>query len=330
LTIASNSKPKLLVVLGATASGKSALVLSLFSFPQTRTAYRLPGAELISADSMQVYRFMDIGTAKPSGAERAALPHHLIDEKDPREQFSAGEFVARAEACAAEIARRGALPVMCGGTAFYVKNFLYGVSEAPPSSDSVRADLRADLERLGAEALHAELAAADPVTAARIHLNDLYRLTRALEVLRLSGKPLSAFAVPDRLRLDYDFLVIGLERPRDELYRRVNRRVELMFEAGLVSEVEALRARGCGFDSPGFQAIGYREFAQAFDGMRVRPALREAVKEAIKQNTRHYVKRQLTFFRALPPIRWFDADDGAAIAAAESSWYWEKDQYPDP
>jgi tRNA dimethylallyltransferase len=272
---------------------------------------------------MQVYRYMDIGTAKPSPAERAEIPYHLVDEKDPDEQFSAGQFAESAEGLIPQIASRGRLPVMCGGTAFYVKNFLFGVPETPPSTPEVRKAVQADLAARGAQSLHDELRAADPLSAERIHVNDLYRITRALEVIRSSGKPLSAFAVPNRPRQDYDLLILGLERGRDELYCRADRRVDAMFAAGLVSEVEALRARGYGFDAPGLQAIGYREFAASFDAAnsRVRPELLPSLLEDVQRDTRHYVKRQLTFFRALPGIQWFHAQDDSGVARAVSQWW---------
>ncbi|MCL2128038.1 MAG: tRNA (adenosine(37)-N6)-dimethylallyltransferase MiaA, partial [Treponema sp.] len=260
-----SEKIPVLVLFGPTASGKTNVLLRLFG----------PGglygrnAEIISADSMQVYRGMDIGTAKPSPAERALLPHHLIDIRDPCEQFNAGDFVRLAGEAVIETARRGALPVVSGGTGFYLKNLVMGLPEAPPSDAAIRAALRLELEEKGASALMEELARFDPASAKKIHVNDEYRLLRALEVLRLSGRPLSSFsetgaeqgASPEgRFRSGCRFLVAGLFRPREELYRRINERCASMFACGLPDEVHRLHEAGYTPRDPGLRAIGYREF----------------------------------------------------------------------
>jgi tRNA dimethylallyltransferase len=327
-----------LILFGPTASGKTEIVNRLAGCSRP-AGYR--GIELVSADSMQVYRGMDIGTAKPSPEERRRIPHHLIDIHDPDEQFNAGEFVRLADECCARIAGRSSLPVVSGGTGFYLKNFILGLSEAPPSDPGIRAALQGELHRRGAPALWEELRLVDPVSAARIHLNDEYRLLRALEVFRLSGRPLSSCdsglvappsgapaagadrsagpAVPGRGGR-YRFLIIGLKRERRELYRRVNERCAAMFRAGLPAEVNRLVERGYGPGDPGMRAIGYREF---FIGNAQDEAIDNATTEARRhefrlatdlagvealaaQNSRRYAKRQITYFASIPHVHWID------------------------
>ncbi|MDR0315975.1 MAG: tRNA (adenosine(37)-N6)-dimethylallyltransferase MiaA, partial [Treponema sp.] len=254
----SKSPIPVLILFGPTASGKTGILLRLFGSASAWSGR----AEIVSADSMQVYRGMDIGTAKPSAEEQAQLPHHLIDIRNPDEQFNAGDFVRLADAACADIARRGKLPVISGGTGFYLKNFILGLPEAPPSDSVIRARLREELQEQGAQALMEELARCDPLSAEKIHINDEYRLLRALEVLRLSGKPLSSFqsAASSADRPHYQFLIIGLSRPRDELYRRINLRCAAMFRQGLPDEVRRLYDAGYSPRDPGLRAIGYREF----------------------------------------------------------------------
>ena len=249
-----------LILFGPTASGKTGVLLRLFGSGDPG----LPPVEIVSADSMQVYRGMDIGTAKPSAEEQAALPHHLIDICDPGEQFNAGDFVRLADAACAVIVSRGKLPVISGGTGFYLKNFIQGLPEAPPADPEIRDRLKQELREKGAAALMEELASVDPVSAGRIHLRDEYRLLRALEVLRLCGRPLSSFGAFGSSAADsrphYRFLVIGLSRPREELYRRIDLRCAAMFRQGLPAEVQRLYNAGYTPQDPGMKAIGYREF----------------------------------------------------------------------
>jgi tRNA dimethylallyltransferase len=323
-----------LILFGPTASGKTGVLSRLFGSGGRRAA------EVVSADSMQVYRGMDIGTAKPSAEERARLPHHLIDIRNPDEQFNAGDFVRLADAACIAIARRGALPVVSGGTGFYLKNFILGLSEAPPSDPEIRAGLRRELREQGAAALMEELARCDPVSAGRIHINDEYRLTRALEVLRLSGRPLSSFQTGGAAPADdagpvfgtdgaahgprpcYRFLITGLSRPREELYRRVNSRCAAMFRSGLPAEVRRLFEAGYTPHDPGLRAIGYREFfiedfADA-GGPPARYRLSQdlaGVEALVAQNSRRYAKRQLTFFAAIPGVKWIEAGGSEAETA---------------
>lgn len=266
------------------------------------------GGEVINADSRQVYRGLDIGTAKPEPRLRRRPPHHLIDVAAPEEQFTAGDFVRAADRLVAEIHGRGGLPVIAGGAAFYLWSFLHGLSAAPPADPELRRELQRRARREGAAALHRELARLDPATAARLPSGDANRVVRALEVHRLSGRPLSAFRNPQAARGGYPRLVLGLQRERQELYARIDRRVERMLDAGLAAEVAALRARGYHAATPGLRSIGYAEFF-----LDAAPAERRAL---IQRNSRRFAKRQLTFFRRFPEVRWFPADDAAGVAAA--------------
>jgi len=305
-----------LVLFGPTASGKTNVLLRLFG-----SGGLFPGkAEIISADSMQVYRGMDIGTAKPSAEERALLPHHLIDIRNPEEQFNVGDFVRLAGEAALDIARRGAFPVISGGTGFYLKNFIMGLPEAPPSDAGIRAALKGELREKGAAALMEELARFDPVSAGKIHLNDEYRLLRALEVMRTSGRPLSSFGVsgaPAVNAADTDeaefrsrcrFLITGLFRPREELYRRINDRCAAMFSQGLNDEVRRLYDKGYTPRDPGLRAIGYREFFVQNESADYRLSQDIAgVQALVAQNSRRYAKRQITYFASLPGAQWVEA-----------------------
>jgi tRNA dimethylallyltransferase len=263
---------------------------------------------------------MDIGTAKPSKDERFRLPHHLIDIRSPGEQFNAGDFVRLADEACLDIAGRGRLPVVSGGTGFYLKNFIMGLSEAPPSDREIRARLNRELREKGAAALIEELAAGDPVSAARIHINDEYRLLRALEVLRLSGRPLSSYEVPAaQKRPGFRFIIIGLSRPREELYRRINQRCEEMFRQGLAVEVRKLHEAGFTPRDPGLRAIGYREFfVEDEAGWRLSQDI-EGVQALVAQNSRRYAKRQITFFASIPDVKWIEVGSSAETADAETA-----------
>lgn len=273
-----------------------------------RCGAELPDAEVISADSMQAYRGMDIGTAKPDPALDARLPHHLIDIRNPDEQYTAGDFVALADALCDRIAASGKLPVVSGGTGFYLKNFICGLPSSPPADPGLRAAVQRDLAEKGIGSLRAELAARDPDHAARIGLRDEYRITRAVEILRATGRRPAEFAAPDTARDRFDFLVLGVARSREDLYARIEARVDSMFESGLEGEVAALLAAGHGAGAPGMSAIGYREF------LEMPGASRGEIAAAIKANTRRYAKRQMTFFRRLPGIQWIDASPEALVA----------------
>ncbi len=285
------NKPTVVLLFGPTAVGKTACLTELFS----------GNAEIISADSMQVYRGMDIGTAKPDSRFLSQIPHHLIDIRSPDEPFNAGDFVRETEQLLPEILSRGRLPVICGGTAFYFINFLFGLPQAPPSDRKTAAEIEAEILNGGRQRLYEELRLKDPVSAARIPPGDTYRLVRALEVLRTGGRPLSSYRTGQVPRSDFRFKIIELTRPRAELYERINRRVGQMFADGLPEEWRRLRADGCTAASPGMRAIGYAEFFLSENP--------DEVRELIQKNSRRYAKRQITFFQKIPGRRRFHPDE---------------------
>ncbi|MDR1898434.1 MAG: tRNA (adenosine(37)-N6)-dimethylallyltransferase MiaA [Treponema sp.] len=303
MTGSSEAAVPVLVLFGPTASGKTEILRRLFV-----DGPAIP-AEVVSADSMQVYRGMDIGTAKPDREERERLPHHLIDIRNPDEQFNAGDFVRLASDICLDIRRRGKLPVVSGGTGFYLKNFILGLPAAPPSDPAIRRALKGELRERGAAALMEELERADPVSAGRIHRNDQYRLIRALEVCRLTGRPLSSFAPPggeegEGPRSRFRFLLIALERDRDDLYRRINARCAAMFRRGLAGELRGLWEAGYGPDDPGMRAIGYREFFVEEEPGRYRLSGDIASVEAlVARNSRRYAKRQICYFAPIPGVK---------------------------
>jgi tRNA dimethylallyltransferase len=286
-----------LVLTGPTASGKSALALEF--------ADRL-NAEIISADSMTLYRGMDIGTAKPSAADRSRVPHHLIDVLDPWESASVAWWLERAEATVRGIEARGKIALFVGGTPFYLKALLCGLFPSPPADQDLRRRLEAEAETAGRGALHDRLAGVDPGSARRLHPNDVRRVVRALEVWHLTGKPLSEWqqqgwwdAGTARFRPG-SCLVVDVPRPA--LYERIGRRVEAMFAAGWVEEVRRLRALRRPLGREAAQALGYREIGDFLDGRR---SLAHTVAQ-VQLRTRQFAKRQLTWFRALPGCDWVE------------------------
>lgn len=279
------------MLLGATAVGKTAAVAALASHFD----------HVIYADASLCYHQLNIGVAKPTLADQALLPHHMINILDMDEQLSVVDFVAQADTIIHELpSRQHAL--LTGGSLYYMKHFLYGMPKTPVVEATTRQRVQAELEQIGHAELHAKLATIDPISAERIAINDSYRITRAIEVFYDSGRPLSSYALPNKLREEYDFLLIELVREREELYHRINLRVDAMWQAGLVDEVKRLRQLGLHKDMPAARAIGYREF---FDESL---SLLE-IKELIKKNSRHYAKRQLTFLRSLPIDYPIPADD---------------------
>ncbi len=289
--------PPLVVVAGATATGKTALGVAL--------ARRFPeGAEVVSADSVQIYRGLDIGSAKPTLAERQGVPHHLLDVADPTEAFDAARYRDLADKAIADIAARGKIPLVVGGTGLYLRALVYGLAEGIPADPALRAELHGRIAAGGPTALaqmHAELAQVDPAYAARIHPTDPIRIVRALEVFTLSGVPLSEHhrrhqALPPRYRA----LFFGLEVGRDVLRTRVRARVEAMLAGGLVQEVEGLLARGVPWDAKPLRSVGYAEVVAALRG----EAPREALPEAITLATMAFAKRQRTWFRGEQGVRW--------------------------
>lgn len=294
-------KPAVIAVAGPTASGKSDLGLKL--------AQRL-GGEIVCMDSMQIYRRMDIGTAKPTAQERALVPHHMLDVADPTEAYAVADYAVAAEQVIAQILSRGRVPILVGGTGLYLKALMDGLSLGGAGGD-VR--LRAELNALadepgGKERLHARLAAVDPETAARLHPNDRRRVIRAIEVFEQTGVPMSRqnHAAQDR---PFRVLPLALEWPRDLLYARLETRVHRMMEMGLLSEVRALLESGVAPAAQSMQGIGYKELIPAAMGQ---DDVNRAVWDIIV-HTRHYAKRQGTWLRAEPRCVWLDARDADGL-----------------
>ncbi len=280
----------LLVIAGPTASGKSALGLEVA---------KACGGEIVNADSQQVYRHFDIGTAKPTAEELAQVPHHLLSIAEPHEQFSAARFQTLADEAIALIRARGRRPVIVGGTGLYLRFLLQGVMPAPPADLSLRARLEREADALGRPALHARLSEVDPDSAARIGPSDLVRIVRALELYELTGTPASALRDQHAFReARHPFVLFVLDPPRDALYRAIDARAQAMFDGGLPEEVKALLARGHA-DAPPMRSVGY---VQARDFVEGRLSREEAIRKAAQQ-TRHYAKRQLTWFRKEPSAR---------------------------
>ena len=303
-------KLPLLALYAPTACGKTALCSELFGRSSLFFASR---AEIISADSMAVYRGLDIGTAKPTAEERKNLVHHLIDVCDISQQFGAGEFVESADKLAFEIASRSKIPAVVGGTGFYLRNFLLGLPPTPPSNPLVREKLKERLSKEGSEALHAELARFDAESAKKIHPNDAFRICRALEVFEISGKPRSAFSVSGAIRSKYDVCTVILTRERNELYERIDFRVDEMFRRGLVDEVQELLFEGHNACEPGMQAIGYREFAQKWQNRQFSLSELDEIRDNIKRNSRKYAKKQFTYMKDIPGAEIFNADDSDLV-----------------
>jgi len=315
VSAATRASPLGLCLAGPTASGKTAVALAL----ALALAQRLP-LEIISVDSAGVYRGMDIGTAKPSASERAAVPHHLIDLLDPAQAYSAAAFAADAQRLAADIRARGRLPLLVGGTMLYFKALRSGLDALPPADPAVRAALDAQAGAEGWPALHAELARVDPTTAARLPPGDRQRVQRALEVWRVSGRPLSAwFAGPAEPR-PTDWPMVSLE-PDDRawLHARIAQRFDAMLADGLVDEVRRLRARGdLHAGLPAMRCVGYRQAWAALDDADAtgRALNLAALRESGIAATRQLAKRQLTWLRSVPDRQVVAADAAHALQRA--------------
>lgn len=297
------SKPKLLVLIGPTAVGKTKMSIELA---------KEFGCEIISGDSMQVYRGMDIGTAKISADEMEGIPHHLIDIHEPDHPYSVAEFQEQSRRLITEIAGRGKLPFIVGGTGLYVESVCYGYQFSETGADEAFRDeqFRYANEN-GAEALHRKLADVDPETADRLHPNDLRRVVRALEVFHMTGIPLSAQLAPQTKQSPYDLCLVGLTMDRQMLYNRIEERIDLMLNQGLVDEVAALMDKGYAPGLVSMQGLGYKEIVSHLNGEF---SYEEAV-VLLKRDTRRFAKRQLSWFRHMKDIEWVDVTDSGNFSA---------------
>jgi len=291
----------IVIVLGPTAVGKSRVAVDL--------ALRFRG-EVISGDSIQVYRGFDIGTDKPTAASRRGVRHHLIDIVGPEVQFTAADFVREALAAAGEIASRGHLPLIAGGTGLYIKALVDGLFPGPGRDAAVRTSLEATAREEGLDSLFRRLEEVDPEYARKIRSHDRVRIIRALEVHATTGQPMSEhFRRTESPVKGRNILSLGLRLERNALYRRIDDRVEQMFERGLVEEVRGLLERGVAEDAPPFRALGYSHVLRLLRG----EIGREEAMASTKTDTRHYAKRQTTWFRKMGDVAWFSPDDGPAL-----------------
>lgn len=287
----------LVVLTGPTAVGKTAVSVEF--------AKAVRG-EIISADSMQVYRGMDIGSAKIKKEEMSGIPHHLLDILEPEETFNVMLFQRLAKQKIEEIYSRGHIPILTGGTGFYIQSVLYDIAFTEETDSSVRNRLEREAAERGPGYLHEKLGKVDPVTAQNIHANNVKRVIRALEFYELNGYPISQHNETERRKNSpYLFRYYVLDEPREALYQRIEKRVDLMLEEGLVAEVEALRARGCTRELVSMQGLGYKEILDYLAGIC---SLEEAV-DMIKKETRHFAKRQLTWFRREKEVTWVEKGD---------------------
>lgn len=296
---------KIIALAGPTAVGKTKFAIKL--------ADEFDG-EIVSCDSMQLYKYMDIGSAKPTPEEMEQARHHLVDMIDPREEFSVAEYQRLAKQAISDIFSRGKLPVISGGTGLYLNSLLYDMDfSAAPQDQAYRQELAEIAEKQGDDVLHSMLAEQDPQAAAAIHPNNRKKVIRALERLREGEGRVRPFSGIKNETKDYDVLLIGLTRERAELYDRINRRVDILVKQGLFDEVEKLRDMGLTAENISMKGIGYKEILDFFSGKYTRD---EAI-DTIKKNTRHYAKKQLTWFRRYDKMNWyniseFDNDDNAA------------------
>ncbi len=290
-------KKNLVIIAGPTASGKTAISLEI--------AKRLNG-EIISADSMQIYKYMDIGTAKITEDEKQGIPHYMIDVVDPSEEFSVALFREKAGKYIDDITSRGKLPIVVGGTGLYINSLTYALDFSDGSEDKEYRDyLESVATEKGKEYVHEMLKEVDKESYERLFPNDLKRVIRALEVYKLTGKTISQVQKESREKdIEYNLAYIALNMNRETLYQRINKRVDIMFENGLVDEVKSLLSKGYTKDMTSMQAIGYKEVLDYFDGK----VTLDEIKDIIKQSSRRYAKRQLTWFRKDKRVKWFEID----------------------
>ncbi len=285
-------------------------------------------SEVVNADSVQVYKHLDIGSAKADAATVAKIPHHLIDILEPWENYNVADFIRLADEACKEIWSKGKIPVVSGGTAFYFKHFLYGLSEAPKSDPLIREEVANYLKTVGLAEAHKYLCSVDRVSGLRINPNDGYRISRALEVYKTCGKPLSSFALPSVPRNNMKVLSIGLCRDKEELKSRIGLRVKIMLKQGLLEEIRSLLEMGCCPSWQSMQGIGYKEFLNhiwkgdkesslaAFDALSAEEI--KAILGEIEMNSIHYAKRQMTFFRSFANVQWMSPQDPQNIELVKS------------
>lgn len=294
---------KVLVICGATASGKTSLAVECAKKLNT---------EVISADSQLIYKGLNIGTAKPTAEEMCGVKHHMIDTVEPSESFNVGNYREKALPIMKNLLASGKIPVICGGTGFYINSLLFDFSYGNTEGNGeIRKKYSDFLETHGKEALFEKLREIDAETAEKLHVNDIKRIIRALEIYELSGKKKSE--QNDTLISEYDYLAVAIDWKREELYERINMRVDKMFEDGLVEEVQGLLSRGIDEKFQCMQAIGYKEVVFGLKN----GDLHSTMRDIIKQNTRHYAKRQIVFFKKLPNIVWINPKEANAEHIAE-------------
>lgn len=289
-------RKKVLFIVGPTAVGKTETAIEL--------ARKLDG-EIISADSRQIYRYMDIGTAKPTPEQRRQVPHHFIDIKNPDEYYSAGEFSREARQKIHDLLNRGIQPIVVGGSGLYIRALVDGIFEPKVADPEVKERLTREARKKGIQHLHKRLSKIDPETAQRLPATDTQRIIRALEVYELTGKPFSEFLKHSPKPADFTAVFFGLTRERQKLYKRINERVDRMIEEGLVEEVKKLHSMGYGPHLNALRTVGYRE---VFEYLAGELSYDEMI-ELIKQHSRNYAKRQLTWFRKEKRIRWLNLED---------------------
>lgn len=295
-----SNKTKILIICGATASGKSSASIKI--------AENING-EIISADSMQIYRGLDIGTAKITEKEKRGINHYMIDVVNPKDNYSVSEYTADATKCIDSISNNGHIPIICGGTGLYIDGILYEYAYGKcGSDDALRESLSKKYDIDDGESLYKEMLQLDKDDTIKYHKNNKHRLIRAWEIYLLSGKTKSQLSQDKTARYDAEIIVIN--REREELYRRIDMRVDQMFECGIVNEIESLLKSGVGFDCQSMQAIGYKEFKPYFDG----DISLDEVKNLIKLNTRHYAKRQLTWFKQYKNASWLEPSEAVKFA----------------
>ena len=296
---------KVLIIAGPTASGKKKL---------SHEIARRFGCEIVSADSRKVYRYLDIGTAKPSPADMKEIKHHLIDIINPDSNYSAGDWAENAGAVIDDIIKRGHLPLISGGTGFYIGALKDGLNRETEVVPEIRERVQGELEEKGIDYLYGRLSEIDPERAAQVSRNDAFRITRALEIFESTGKKVSELKSAEKRKSDYDFLSIAVSMPRETLYEKISERADKMLEAGLIGEIEKILGMGYSKNIPAFNTVGYQEWIPYLEN----ETTFEQSLDKMKQNSRRYAKRQLTWFRAKNDMEWYDITDCGTFEKIEN------------